>query len=197
MLSNDYVTAETELQKAIEIDPLDELAPNSLGQLHNVTKRYDETEKALRKTVEINNESINHYNYARLLSDMGRCTKALDELEHVIIMNPKFVQVYGDMLSTLMRSIKIEENARRGIFKRSESLYKDALSNFPEVGPIHSGLSYVLMFIDRKDEANSAFLSQLSGVTPPFRSTLKMFKKFKKFKMMRVVGTFYRLHGNL
>lgn len=192
MFSNDNVTAETELQKAIEINPLDELAYNSLGQLYNITKQYDKAEKALRKAIEINPEMINHYNLARLLSNMGRCTEALDELEKIIRTNPKFIQVYGDVLDTLMRSIKIEENARREIFKRSEALYKNALLNFPNVGPIHSGFGYVLMFTGRKDEAEKEFLKALELFPRDQIAQMFLMLKKKEPKTWNNLANFYR-----
>jgi len=157
----EFVPAERNLQKAVELNSKDEVAYANLAQLYNLTKKYDEAEKALRKALELSPNFINHFSLARLLSNQKKCKEALDELEIVIKLNPKFIQVYPDLLSNLMGSLNIDKNITREVFRRSETLFNNGIQSLPNFYAVHSGLGYILLFTDRKNQAEREFLKAL------------------------------------
>jgi TolB-like protein len=91
------------IDKALELDPHSAEIQTSSGYLHNQNFNFREAEARFRKSIEMNPNQDNVYNWlAQLLEQTGRDLEALDIYDQGIAVNPSFSLLKANMLNLLM-----------------------------------------------------------------------------------------------
>ncbi|HMG91493.1 MAG TPA: tetratricopeptide repeat protein [Chryseolinea sp.] len=91
------------IDKALELDPLSAEIQTSSGYWHNQNFNFREAEARFRKSIEMNPNQDNVYNWlAQLLEQTGRDLEALDTYDQGIAVNPSFSLLKANMLNLLM-----------------------------------------------------------------------------------------------
>ena len=92
-IAGDTITALTDFDKAIRINPDDEDVQEALGQMLYELKRYDEADNAYRRIIAINPTSVMGY------MGLGRDAYALGNYEEAIHQYDTVIRMYDDYSS--------------------------------------------------------------------------------------------------
>jgi adenylate cyclase len=94
----DYVAAELDLKRALEIDPTHITALRRLGTLHGMQGRYDEALAMFQKVIDrdpLNTPTYSNYSYHALAA--GELDIAEEMIKNVLIFNPKSIFAHFQM----------------------------------------------------------------------------------------------------
>jgi tetratricopeptide (TPR) repeat protein len=112
-------------------------------------KRYDETEAAYRKAIELNpSEATPYYNLGCLLDDLKRYDEAEAAYRKAIELNPSYATAYSN-LGILLKTLKRYDEA--------EAAYRKAIELNPSEAPPYYNLGSLLDDLKRYDEAEAAY----------------------------------------
>jgi TolB-like protein len=109
------------IDKALELDPLSAETQASSGYWYQQNFNFREAEARFRKSLAMNPNQDNVYNWlALLLEQTGRNDEALEVYKKGIVINPSFVVLKGNMLNLLL-TIDSDEAIRitRGLIESS------------------------------------------------------------------------------
>jgi len=88
-IRGDFAKAESELKRAIELDPRDESAPYLLGLMYLDEKRPQEARDVFTRMLAQNPKSAEaHFGLGMILADQGACPDAVKEYETAAKMDP-------------------------------------------------------------------------------------------------------------
>jgi TolB-like protein len=91
------------IDKALELDPLSAEIQASSGYWYNQVFNFREAEARFRKSLEMNPNQDNVYNWlAMLLEQTGRDLEALETYKKGIVVNPSFSLLRANMLNLLL-----------------------------------------------------------------------------------------------
>ena len=91
------------IDKALELDPISAEIQTSSGYWHNQNFNFREAEASYRRSIEMNPNQDNVYNWlAQLLEQTGREHEALEIYREGIAINPSFSLLRANMLNLLM-----------------------------------------------------------------------------------------------
>jgi TolB-like protein len=100
------------IDRALELDPLSAEIQTSSGYWHNQNFNFREAEARYRKSIDMNPNQDNVYNWlGQLLDQTGRENEALEIYKKGISVNPSFVLMKGNMLN-LLASVNTNEAIR-------------------------------------------------------------------------------------
>jgi len=141
---NDLVLVEADLGVILKADPNNYSANALLGSVRMNQKRYDEAEKALRKSIAVlpTAEALN--DLAETLRINRQFAEAEKMARHALRIAPNFHQAW-DSLGCIMTD--------RASMKEAEAAFKCALALCPEDPWTHLHLAKLNMRMDKKTEA--------------------------------------------
>jgi len=156
----DFVAAEKELQRALELKPDSANVLNALGCVYIVEDRSEEAAKAFQSAIAFKPRWTDpHFNYGRLLKKTGQNDEALTEFQTAVQVGP---------LNGTARLYLAQELAERGQDSEAETEYRKSIQLSPSL-TARRNLADILLKTGREDAA-VAMLQQISKEYP-FDST--------------------------
>jgi tetratricopeptide (TPR) repeat protein len=169
-----YEAAVAELTKAVDAnrDSLD--AHTQLGNAYRGLKQYDKAFDAYRAAKKIDRlRTEPHVENARALVEAGQIEPAIDQLNHVIELDPKNLEAMLLLGRVSMAERSLPEGGRgvpRASLERAELNLESAVAIAPDNVLAHQELAQVRERLGRKDLARDAWtrVRDLAGAKPEY-----------------------------
>jgi Tfp pilus assembly protein PilF len=152
----DFVAAEKELQRALELKPDSANVLNALGCVYILEDRSEEAAKAFQSAIAFKPQWTDpHFNYGRLLKKTGQNDEALTEFQTAVEAGP---------LNGTARLYLAQELAERGQDSEAEAEYRRSIQLLPSL-TARRNLVDILLKTGR-DDAAVAMLQQMAKEYP-------------------------------
>ncbi len=144
-------------RKAIEINPQNDRALNSLGALLLEQKKVGEAIEFLGKGIAVAPENpLLHYNYGRTLAACGKIPESIVEYREAVRLSPKLTNAWRDLGIALYKQKELAE---------SEQCFLKAIDLDPQNGDVYYNLGLAQMEQGKLDLAAPNFL-QVIRINP-------------------------------
>jgi tetratricopeptide (TPR) repeat protein len=122
-VTNDYLLAVTDLKKAIELNPTDDLTWRLLGQTHMMMRAWDAAETALTTSLKINHSNVESLTArAYIYQQLRKYNSALTDLAEAVKRAPNDPQVLTALADTYFYS---------GNYSKAVEWYTEAIGVSP------------------------------------------------------------------
>lgn len=147
--NNDIAVAERLLKAHLFRDPFDVAAIRMLAETAARLGRYEDAEKLLRRTLELEPEFYRaRVNYATVLLKRSKFTDALVAIDHMLRLKPSDAEVL---------TLKAAASARIGRYEEAITAYRNVLGKFPDQPQLWVSLGHVLKTVGLQVDCVAAY----------------------------------------
>jgi predicted O-linked N-acetylglucosamine transferase (SPINDLY family) len=134
--------------KAVELDPGDNEAHNSLGAILQDLGRFEEAEASYKQTIALKSDYAEaHSNLGITLQELGRLEEAEASYRQAIALEPNYAEAHSNLGATLQVVGRLEE---------AEASYTQAISLKPDFADAHYNLGNILQGMGKLEEAEAS-----------------------------------------
>jgi len=136
-------------RKALEMNPNNDTALNSLGALLLEQKKVSEAIEYLEKGIAVAPQNaLLHYNYGRTLAACGKVPESIAQYREAVRLSPKLIDAYRDLGIALHKQKE---------FVESEQFFQKATELAPGNGDMYYNLGFSQLEQGKLDAADASF----------------------------------------